>query len=159
MVLYSRDSRESTSNNRIKTGYANPNRPIDRVPTAGARAGNPDGSEAQYLPLPLQVNKAHLSPAPTPQPAPLPGFKVTNFENVVSGSVDLGTGFASEEGGMRLRGGEVRVPSKLSEGEMGMEEASWDDGVGSGAFVSDAREGEAGPGPSSSRTVGVHVGP
>ncbi|TFY66056.1 hypothetical protein EVG20_g5041 [Dentipellis fragilis] len=38
--------REETSNNRIKSGYANrPRAPIDTVPDAGARSGRPDGVE------------------------------------------------------------------------------------------------------------------
>ncbi|KZP00815.1 hypothetical protein CALVIDRAFT_594990 [Calocera viscosa TUFC12733] len=36
--------RESTSNNRVKTGYAGP-RPIAQVPEAGVRTGLPDGRE------------------------------------------------------------------------------------------------------------------
>jgi len=38
--------RESVSNNRVKSGYENRvSAPIDMVPSAGARAGNADGSE------------------------------------------------------------------------------------------------------------------
>ncbi|KAI0067818.1 hypothetical protein BV25DRAFT_1819261 [Artomyces pyxidatus] len=38
--------RESVSNNRVKSGYANrPSAPIDRVPDAGARAGTASGHE------------------------------------------------------------------------------------------------------------------
>jgi hypothetical protein len=33
------------------------------VPSAGAISGTPDGRQEQYLPLPLHVNKAHMSPA------------------------------------------------------------------------------------------------
>lgn len=35
------------------------------VPSAGAISGGADGSSEQNLPLPLQANKAHLSPVPT----------------------------------------------------------------------------------------------
>lgn len=39
-------SRESVTNNRIKSGYENRMRaPIDMVPSAGARAGRADGIE------------------------------------------------------------------------------------------------------------------
>lgn len=38
------------------------------VPTAGAASGGADGEPEQYLPLPLQVNKAHQSPAPMSNP-------------------------------------------------------------------------------------------
>ena len=39
-------SRESVSNNRVKSGYENRGRaPIDTVPSAGARAGHADGVE------------------------------------------------------------------------------------------------------------------
>ncbi|KAG2023831.1 hypothetical protein CC2G_001442 [Coprinopsis cinerea AmutBmut pab1-1] len=37
--------RESVSNNRVKSGYQNRRAPIDRVPTAGARAGTANGIE------------------------------------------------------------------------------------------------------------------
>jgi hypothetical protein len=41
-----RFSRESVSNNRVKSGYENRQRaPIDMVPHAGARAGTADGIE------------------------------------------------------------------------------------------------------------------
>ena len=54
------------SNNRVKSGYANrTSAPIDQVPSAGAVYGTPDGRQEQYLPLPLQVNKAHMSPLTT----------------------------------------------------------------------------------------------
>lgn len=39
-------SRESVSNNRVKSGYTNrPKAPIDLVPSAGARSGTADGRE------------------------------------------------------------------------------------------------------------------
>jgi len=37
--------RESTSNNRVKSGYENRVAPIDHVPRAGARTGHSDGVE------------------------------------------------------------------------------------------------------------------
>lgn len=56
-------ARESVSNNRVKSGYTNRTKaPIDMVPSAGAISGTADGRQEQYLPLPLQVNIAHMSP-------------------------------------------------------------------------------------------------
>ena len=44
--MYLAISRESVSNNRVKSGYENRGRaPIDMVPSAGARAGHADGVE------------------------------------------------------------------------------------------------------------------
>lgn len=44
--MYLGISRESVSNNRVKSGYENRGRaPIDMVPSAGARAGHADGIE------------------------------------------------------------------------------------------------------------------
>ncbi|GJJ09450.1 hypothetical protein Clacol_003673 [Clathrus columnatus] len=59
--------RESTSNNRVKSGYSNRGQaPIDSVPDAGARAGKPDGIE--ITPPSLAVddieNGQPLSPTP-----------------------------------------------------------------------------------------------
>ena len=44
--MYLAISRESVSNNRVKSGYENRGKaPIDTVPSAGARAGHADGVE------------------------------------------------------------------------------------------------------------------
>ena len=44
--MYFTISRESVSNNRVKSGYENRGKaPIDMVPSAGARAGHADGVE------------------------------------------------------------------------------------------------------------------
>lgn len=44
--MYLATSRESVSNNRVKSGYENRGKaPIDMVPSAGARAGHADGVE------------------------------------------------------------------------------------------------------------------
>ncbi|KDQ20575.1 hypothetical protein BOTBODRAFT_83988, partial [Botryobasidium botryosum FD-172 SS1] len=51
--------RESTSNNRVKSSYPSSDhttptaRPIDFVPSAGARSGGADGAEALVHPIPL----------------------------------------------------------------------------------------------------------
>lgn len=66
LTIESSVNRESTSNNRVKSGYTNrPTAPIDMVPSAGAVSGTADGRQEQYLPLPLQANKQHMSPQPT----------------------------------------------------------------------------------------------
>jgi hypothetical protein len=44
--MYHTTSRESVTNNRVKSGYENRARaPIDTVPSAGARTGHADGVE------------------------------------------------------------------------------------------------------------------
>jgi len=164
--------RESTSNNRVKSGYTNrPTAPIDMVPGAGALSGHADGTQAPPSPLPLQVNEAHMSPtiSPTPDvmissPSEERSFSSlgkspaqAEFEQVISGSVDLSSGhgvvppilprLGSNSPG-RGSGARYREPENFG----GLEDAEWENGgVVMGRF--EAGEGEAGPGPSTARTM------
>lgn len=61
------------------------------VPSAGAMSGGADGRAEQYLPLPLQANKLHMSPQPT-----------SNSMNTGSSTSLLGDGGTSS--GVQYRG-------------------------------------------------------
>jgi hypothetical protein len=166
-VTYNSVVRESTSNNRVKSGYTNrPTAPIDLVPGAGATSGNADGTQAPPTALPFQVNKAHISPVSSPAPDVMvskPGEDTTlsaassssvgkspartEFEEVISGSVDLSSGHAVVSHILPRLGtsSPARGRGRYRENENvgGLEDAEWDGGVAAGRF--DGGIGEAGP--------------
>ncbi|KAF9519846.1 hypothetical protein BS47DRAFT_1000952 [Hydnum rufescens UP504] len=160
-VTYNSVVRESTSNNRVKSGYTNrATAPIDLVPGAGALSGNADGTQAPPAALPFQVNKAHISPVSSPTPnvmvsKPSEDTAASSssvgksparaeFEAVISGSVDLGSGHAAVSHILPRLGtsSPTRGRGRYRENENvgGLEDAEWDDTVVAGRF-----EGEAGP--------------
>jgi len=164
--------RESTSNNRVKSGYTNrATAPIDLVPGAGAMSGNADGTQAPPTALPFQVNKVHISPASSPAPdvtvskpsedralsaassssvGKLPAR--AEFEEVISGSVDLGSGHAAVSHISPRLGtsSPARGRGRYRENENvgGLDDAEWD-----GAIVAPRFEGGNEAGPSTVRTL------
>jgi hypothetical protein len=83
--MYLAISRESVSNNRVKSGYENRGRaPIDMVPSAGARAGHADGVETTgtgIANLDSQLEDGEASPQSHTSPQSLNGQSLLSFQS------------------------------------------------------------------------------